>query len=191
MDTFNPVTADPVTAAAIAVTLMVVVALCSLTDIQSRQIPNVVLAPALALAFIIHGVDAGVGGILNAGFGLLIGLAMLMPFYLLGGTGAGDVKLLGVAGALLGHPGVFVAGGATLVAGGLLGIGWIFWRFLEAYLAAHLFHGSHVRHAGLVTHFTPQARFNVCAITIPYAPAIALGSLTAIWYYGLLAHPGG
>jgi hypothetical protein len=51
--------------------------------------------------------------------GLAAGMALLMPFYLLKGMGAGDVKLMGVVGAFLGPTRVLHAFLWTGLSGGL------------------------------------------------------------------------
>jgi prepilin peptidase CpaA len=48
-----------------------------------------------------------------------VGIAILLPFYLLGGMGAGDAKLLGAVGGLLGPKGVFLAFLFTALVGGI------------------------------------------------------------------------
>ena len=49
---------DPLNAA-ILVPLLLVVTLCAITDISTHRIPNIVLLPALSLAFLINGLLAG------------------------------------------------------------------------------------------------------------------------------------
>src|SRR5688500_17093937 len=72
-------------------------------DFRTRRIPNRLVA-ILAVAGIVYSVARApvVPGILQAGGGLLAGLACWLPFYALGWLGAGDVKLFGASGAWLG-----------------------------------------------------------------------------------------
>jgi prepilin peptidase CpaA len=51
--------------------------------------------------------------------GLVVGLATFLPFYLLRGFGAGDVKAMAAVGAFLGPKGVLLAAGLTLACGAL------------------------------------------------------------------------
>ena len=95
---------------AMVLPLLVMVTLCAVTDIWTHRIPNIILWPALTLAFFANGLLAGLPGLLDCALGLLFGLAVLFPFYFAGGTSAGDVKLLGVVGAFLGTNGVIIAG---------------------------------------------------------------------------------
>lgn len=182
---------DPISSSIVTLTALALVAGCSVTDILSRRIPNLFLATALSLAFITHGVGGGVTGVLDSVIGLAVGLGILMPFYVLGGTGAGDVKLLGVVGALLGVKGVLVAGAATLIAGGLLGIAWLIWRFADAWLSAQFAFIARFKSAGLLPMATLMPDTNLKGTTIPYAPAIACGTFFAIWYLGMLSPAAG
>ena len=55
--------------------------------------------------------------------GALLGFALMLPGHILGGTGAGDVKLLAALGTLLGPGGVVMAFLYSAIAGGLLAVG--------------------------------------------------------------------
>ncbi len=103
--------------------------------------------------------------------------------------GAGDVKLLGVVGSFLGPWGAVVAGFATMMAGAVLGLTVIAWQRLWPVIrphAAHLF-GGHVPAATVST--SPTVAQRTPGVTkIAYAPAIAAGTLTALWYAGHLPH---
>src|SRR5207237_1166536 len=60
----------------------------------------------------------GKSGVADSLLGILFGFGILVPFYLLGGMGGGDVKLMAAVGAWLGLPltfAVFIA--SSLVAG--------------------------------------------------------------------------
>src|SRR5262245_64849156 len=72
------------------------------TDLRTRRIPNVLTFGAAALALAFHGIVGGLPGVQSAALGWLAGLAMFLPFFLLGGMGGGDVKLLAALGAWLG-----------------------------------------------------------------------------------------
>jgi prepilin peptidase CpaA len=71
------------------------------TDLRGFRIPNSLTLPLLATGWVYHGF-AGRGAILDSLLGSLLGGAVLFLVYLLGGMGAGDVKLLAGVGAWLG-----------------------------------------------------------------------------------------
>jgi len=51
--------------------------------------------------------------------GLALGIALFLIPYIMGGMGAGDAKLMGAIGAIIGPKGVFLASLFTAVAGGI------------------------------------------------------------------------
>jgi len=72
------------------------------TDFRSRRIPNVLTFGASAAAVVFWGVTAGLSGAGWSVAGWAVGCAVFMPWFLLGGMGAGDVKLLAALGAWAG-----------------------------------------------------------------------------------------
>ena len=170
-----------------ALLLFVLLGVAVVTDLKSRRIPNLLLLPALSLALMLHAIDAGMAGLATATGGLALGLAMLMPLYAVGGMGAGDVKLLGVIGSFLGPWGAVVAGLATMMAGAILGIAFLlcqrFWPVIGALTAQ--FSSPHN-----ITTPTPPgcqpAQTGSRQSYIPYAPAIAAGTIVALWYLDFL-----
>lgn len=90
----------------------------AIIDMLTRRIPN-----ALTLATAALGVVLALAGLSHISFaqslsGLLLGMLLMLPGYLLGATGAGDVKLLGAAGAVLGVTRVPAAFLYAAIAGG-------------------------------------------------------------------------
>ena len=61
----------------------------------------------------------GLDGFMHSAGGLFLGLALLLPIYIIGGMGAGDVKLMGAVGSILGPHGVFIAFLCSAMAGGV------------------------------------------------------------------------
>ena len=95
-----------------------------LTDLQSRRVPNVLVALMLAAGIATQALTApSIGTGLLAGFGGAgVGLFLLLPFYALGGMGAGDVKLFAATGSFLGLHQTLLAGFCTLGTGAALGL---------------------------------------------------------------------
>jgi prepilin peptidase CpaA len=60
--------------------------------------------------------------------GTLVGLALLLPSYAIGGMGAGDVKLLAGVGAWIHATHTFYAFCLTAVIGGVLAIAMVLWK---------------------------------------------------------------
>ena len=169
---------------AITVPALIVVTLCAITDVMVHRIYNNVLLPTLLLAFLFNTLLAGLPGLLDCFLGLVLGMAVLFPLYFLRGTSAGDVKLLGVVGALLGTKGALIAGFATLCFGGVLGILFIAWRRVEPILVSQV--AQITGPDGLTGRPMIRATSNDRAwkAVFPYAPAIACGTCYALWHLG-------
>lgn len=159
--------------------------LCSATDISSRRIPNAVLLPTLLTAFFLNGVHAGLAGLLDSLGGLVLGVVMLLPLYAFGRMGAGDLKLLGVVGSVLGAWGAIVAGLATMIAGGVLGLLYLGWIVVKPGLAAQYARLVRLEQSGDRPGDATSAH-SARAAEIPYAIAIAAGTFIAVVYLDLL-----
>lgn len=94
-------------------------------DLKQRRIPNLLVLAGILAGATVQLAVAGVGGFLNGLSGLLVGMVVFMPGFLLGFTGAADVKLMGAAGVFLGPYAVFIAALISLVVGGLIAIGFM------------------------------------------------------------------
>ena len=125
-------------------------------DLARRQIANWIPLSALAAGFGWQIGQSGLSGLLYAGIGKVAGFAVFLVFYLLGGMGGGDVKLMAGFGALLGFHRLLEAALWTAGVGGLIALGVLGVRALK--------------HALGWTTKQEQGQDS-----IPYAPAIALG----------------
>jgi prepilin peptidase CpaA len=94
--------------------LLTVLVVCIITDLRERKIYNLVVFPALILTLFSHLFLNGWTGFLYSISGFFVGLLLLFIPYVMGGMGAGDVKLLALIGALKGT--VFVLTTAVYMA---------------------------------------------------------------------------
>lgn len=138
----------------------------SVEDLAKRRISNWIPVAAALAGFAIHIHGNGWKGALSAALGLVAGFCVFLVFYVLGGMGGGDVKLMAGFGAILGIerllPAAFwTAGIGGIMAGAALGIRcWRRWRRRS--------HGD--------TGEPDEGRDK----SIPYAPAIAMGALLSL-----------
>ena len=95
----------------------------AITDVRSCTIPNRITFSMALCGLAIHGLTNGLEGLLFSLKGLSAGLGLLIIFYIWGGMGAGDVKLLGAVGATIGPTDVLMAFLVTASFGGLYAIG--------------------------------------------------------------------
>lgn len=101
-------------------------------DVHAHRIPNWLVFSGAALGLLLHTLlPSGDGFLAEAyggiGFGsaltgLGVGLAILLPMYMLRAMGAGDVKLMAMVGAFLGAGHTLGAALFSLLAGGVLAI---------------------------------------------------------------------
>lgn len=102
--------------------VLVLVGLAARTDWRSRRIPNRLtlsgFVGGIALNTILHGWD----GMASALLGAVVILALLSPFVILRGLGAGDWKLMGALGSLLGAKQALWILLATILIAGLMAI---------------------------------------------------------------------
>jgi len=122
-------------------------------DLEHRRVLNVVVYPMACVGLILAAIRPELS-LSSAVIGGLVGFASFLLLFLLrpGGLGAGDVKLAGLVGLLVGFPGVSVA---LIVAIGLGGLGAAFLLVL--------------RRVGLRG-------------TMAYAPYLSLGAMVALLY---------
>jgi len=66
-----------------------------------------------------HSVANSWHGLIFSAEGLVLGIGLFLIPYLMGGMGAGDAKLMGAIGAIVGPKGVLMAALFTAVAGGI------------------------------------------------------------------------
>jgi len=91
-------------------------------DLRTRRIPNLLTASLAATGIGIAAAGFGRVGLGASILGCLLGLAFMLPGHVFGATGAGDVKLLAAAGALLGPSDTVYAFLNTAIAGGVLAL---------------------------------------------------------------------
>lgn len=146
------------------------VATAAITDLRSRRIPNVLTGPALLLGFVSWAVSRGWSGMGQSLLGTLLAVGLLGLFCFLGGMGMGDLKLFAAVGAWVGPFQLMIAFVMTGLIGAVMALVWA---------AAGGFLGEALGGtAGLL--FGEQKRLtldNPGARKMPYAPAIALGTL--------------
>ena len=97
-------------------------AIACVWDLRTRRIPNALTFGSSLLALGVSLLVSGLPGLGYAMAGWSVGLAIFLPFFLLGGMGAGDVKLLAALGAWLGPVTVFWLAVYAALAGGLLAV---------------------------------------------------------------------
>jgi len=94
----------------------------AIDDLRRGKIPNMVTYPTMGLALGYHFISNGLSGLAFSAGGLGLGIGLFIIPYLMGGMGAGDVKLMGAAGAVLGAKGISIAAIMVILSGGIYGV---------------------------------------------------------------------
>jgi prepilin peptidase CpaA len=101
--------------------------LAAVTDLRSFKIYNVLSFPLLLSGVAYHGFAGGPGALAGSLLGALFGFGVLVPLYVAGGVGAGDVKLLAAVGAWLGLSRIFYVFLASSLAAGAYALILVIW----------------------------------------------------------------
>jgi len=160
---------------------VLVLAVATFTDLKSRRIPNWLVLPFMVAGIAVSGWLNGWHGIENSLEGLGLGILIYGILFWMGGMGAGDVKLCAAIGAWIGPGQLFIALVITGMAGGIMVLCWAaVGGFLKELFtgAGDLAFGWKDR--GL--HRDPELVLaNPSKRKMPYAPAIALGTLISFF----------
>jgi len=158
------------------------------TDVKGGKIPNQFVFSGLGLGILFNtALPEGLGfasslpgglGLWSALAGAAIGLAVMLPMYLLRAMGAGDVKLMAMVGAFLGPEDVIGAVLCSFITGGVLSLGYA-WKIgvLRRTLQNIWFilYSGAIKIAGGSVPMLEGAPET--AAKFPYAVAIAVGTL--------------
>lgn len=160
---------------------LTVLAVATVTDLRSRRIPNWLVLPFLVAGIGVSawlhgwaGVGHSLGGVVLGGF--LFGILALM-----GGMGGGDVKLCAAIGAWIWTQQLIIALVLTGMVGGIMAL---CWAAVGGFLG-ELFQGTGKLLFGMgkrgVKADPELTLSNPLAHKMPYAPAIAIGTLVSFF----------
>jgi prepilin peptidase CpaA len=169
-----------------------VLAVSTTTDLKWRRIPNWLTGPFLAAGFAASGWLHGWHGLGASAEGMALGLLVYGTLFLLGGMGAGDVKLCAALGAWIGPGQLLIAMILTALAGGVMALTWAVSSGFSKELfeeTGNLVLGRWKRTAdeGNGPESDPESGVKTERTTtrlrrkMPYAPAIAIGTLLSFF----------
>ena len=161
--------------------MLILVAVATFTDMRTRRIPN-----WLSFSFLLAGVAAstwmhGWSGLGDSFAGLGLGLLVFGILAWMGGMGMGDVKLCAAIGAWIGPGQLIFAIVVTAMAGGVMALAMAIWGGFLGDLftgAGDLLLGwksKGMKASEDLVLSNPKAR------KMPYAPAIAIGTLISFF----------
>lgn len=158
--------------------------IAALWDVQTRRIPNLLCAFALGTGLLLHfGIDGWHGMLTSLAAGLIAG-SIFLVFFLAGGMGGGDVKLIAGIAALCGLPQLSYLLVFTALAGGAMALALIIRQGAVRSTLQNVgtLLGHHL-HSGL----TPHEELNVhnqATLRLPYGLAIAAGAGLTLYLQG-------
>jgi len=155
--------------------------MATFTDLRSRRIPNWLVVPFLLGGIAVSGWAHGWHGVGQSVMGLGLGALLFGILCWMGGMGMGDLKLCAAIGAWIGPTQLLTALVLTGIAGGVIAFCWA----LAGGFLGDLFKSTGdlvfgMRKRGMRPH--PELVLdNPLARKMPYAPAIAIGTLISFF----------
>ena len=161
-------------------------------DVKDRKIPNKITFTGVVVGMVVNLVSGGWTGLMLSLVGMFVGLAIFFLPFVMGGMGAGDVKLMGAIGALMGWQfSLLTAIYSALVGGGMVIVYLLYTGKLREYfkkmilsIIQLLFHflnqlGNNEKIEHLQQRFIKNGQENK-RIYIPYGVAIAGGTVLVL-----------
>ena len=165
--------------------LVVIVSLLAASvysDLIYNKIRNMWVGVATLLGLLAHFYLAGWPGLFSSFLGLIVGLGVFLPFYILGGMAAGDVKLMASVGALVGAKLAWITVVLSLLSGVLLALGYLAVRGdLNRYLSRYrlILKNLLVTRKIRLSYLSPEDN-EIATHRFPYALAIASGVILSL-----------
>ncbi len=149
-------------------------------DARSRRIPNLLTFPVMLIGLALHFAGGWKEGLASLAALAICGLVFLM-FYLAGGMGAGDVKLIAAEGCLVGLSNVLPLLALTAIVGGVLAMGYAALQGKVKQTCMNVLAlVSHHAREGLQAH--PELHvLNAATLRLPYALAIGAGAVMTLY----------
>jgi len=168
------------------VTITLVVA--AVIDGLKLKVPNWLTFPFLFAGWIYCGIAFGWSGLGWSLLGTVVGLALLLPAYAIGGMGAGDVKLLAGVGAWMGPELTLYAFCVSAIFGGVIALGMVFyrrrWKHHQNQFLGILTEIVVLRDPNTLSEIAAQRKSTM--LLLPYGIPIALGTIAYFAWTGLL-----
>ena len=167
--------------------LLLVTSVAVVTDLRFNRIPNAVCLVGILGGVALHGMELGfvTGTLMAIASGLLAGL-ILMPFYLMGGMAAGDIKLMAAVGAIVGWGHAIPAVLFTLIFGSILALVYIILRGRGVEFCKRYFDALKLIVRYRTFYLVPANEGSIARSRFPYALAIACGGMAALFLPDLM-----
>jgi prepilin peptidase CpaA len=159
--------------------LTVILLIAMINDLRFHRIPNWLTYSTILIAVFYHIGTQGIEGLLFSSKGIGFGIGVLIFPWLIGGMGAGDAKLMGAVGGILGAEGVLFAFLYSTIIGGvyailLLGLNGQLKNFIKRYTRILKPSSFDLKEAG------PALAYSEKKIKLCYGLPIAFGTLLSV-----------
>ena len=155
--------------------------IAALIDWLTYRIPNWLTAGGMLFGLVYNTltVQPWQDGLLGSVSGLGVGIAVLLPVYLLRVMGAGDVKLMGMVGAIVGLPDIVLAVLYSLIVGGIAAVAFALYHKAARRMTANVMDivQSMVFAVAVGTRPTPALAGRASIGKLPYGVSIAGGTI--------------
>ena len=91
-------------------------------DYRQNRIPNWMIVFGVLSGLLISFIHGGIGMLCEGLFGIVLPIILLYPVFMIGGLGAGDLKLFAVAGSYLGIKGITISFIVAFVIGAIISL---------------------------------------------------------------------
>ncbi|CAN7306376.1 MULTISPECIES: A24 family peptidase [unclassified Variovorax] len=163
------------------VVLFVLLVVASISDYRTYRIPNWLTFGGAAFALVYKTVIAvsPPSAFLLAFGGLFLGFLMMLPLYVLGAMGAGDVKLMAMVGAFLGVHETLQAVLFAFIVGGIAALGFAFLKGKLARMLRNAKGAAYGIAASAIAGIRPEARIEASQSIgkLPYGICISIGTM--------------
>lgn len=172
-----------------------VLIVAAVIDGWKLKVPNWLTFPFIASGWVYHVVSDGWDGLQTSLLGTAVGLGVLLLPYVIGGMGAGDVKLFAGVGAWMGAPITWGSFCVSVVLGGVLAVALVAYHSLRARdlgvvwnnLARLRLVGTEIMTTRNVSKLAELARARKpTAMLLPYGIPLAMGTISYLFWLGLL-----
>jgi prepilin peptidase CpaA len=167
----------------------VVLIIAAVIDGWKLKVPNWITFPMIISGWVYSMAVFGWPGLGWSLVGTAVGLALLMPAYAIGGTGAGDVKLLAGVGAWVWGTVTFYAFCLSAIIGGVIALGMIMrqhkWRHHRLQFFGILNEIMVVRDPEKLATIAADRKSSM--MLLPYGIPIAIGTIAYFAWVGMLA----
>lgn len=166
----------------------IILVAAAVIDGKQLRVPNWLTYPMIISGWIYSGIFLGWEGLGWSLLGTVIGLALLLPAYAIGGMGAGDVKLLAGVGAWVYGTHTFYAFCASAVIGAVLAVGMVLsrkaWHKHKEQFLLILNEVMTIRNPTQLSEIAAERKPSM--LLLPYGIPIAIGTICYFGWMGML-----